>query len=190
MLATDDEAVIDAYRRFGWALGLAFQLNDDLLGIWGDEADDGQGGLRHRRAQEDAAAHLRAPGGQRAPTPSACARSCARPTADAPPARSTEARAILERVGARDVHARPRRQHRDEALAEIDSARAHRRRGHRAPRRASSGPAIAPEPAGRGRPGALAAGVRPSLGPPPRRAGAAMRTTGPCARDGRRSPRR
>ncbi len=37
MLATDDEAVIDAYRRFGWALGLAFQLNDDLLGIWGDE---------------------------------------------------------------------------------------------------------------------------------------------------------
>ena len=37
MLATDDDTVVDAYRRFGWALGLAFQLNDDLLGIWGDE---------------------------------------------------------------------------------------------------------------------------------------------------------
>jgi geranylgeranyl diphosphate synthase type I len=42
MLATDDQIVVDAYRRFGWALGLAFQLNDDLLGIWGDEAATGK----------------------------------------------------------------------------------------------------------------------------------------------------
>ena len=42
MLATDDEIVIGAYRRFGWALGLAFQLNDDLLGIWGDAAVTGK----------------------------------------------------------------------------------------------------------------------------------------------------
>ena len=35
-------AIIDAYRGFGWALGLAFQLNDDLLGIWGDEAVTGK----------------------------------------------------------------------------------------------------------------------------------------------------
>jgi len=42
MLATDDAVVIDAYRRFGWALGIAFQLNDDLLGIWGDEATTGK----------------------------------------------------------------------------------------------------------------------------------------------------
>ena len=42
MLATDDEAVIARYRAFGWALGLAFQLNDDLLGIWGDEQATGK----------------------------------------------------------------------------------------------------------------------------------------------------
>ena len=42
MLATDDERIIDAYRSFGWALGLAFQLNDDLLGIWGDEQATGK----------------------------------------------------------------------------------------------------------------------------------------------------
>ena len=42
MLATDDEAVIDAYRGFGWSLGIAFQLNDDLLGIWGDEQTTGK----------------------------------------------------------------------------------------------------------------------------------------------------
>jgi geranylgeranyl diphosphate synthase type I len=42
LLATDDEAVIARYRRFGWALGLAFQLNDDLLGIWGQEQTTGK----------------------------------------------------------------------------------------------------------------------------------------------------
>ena len=42
LLATDDEAVIGRYRRFGWALGLAFQINDDLLGIWGAERSTGK----------------------------------------------------------------------------------------------------------------------------------------------------
>jgi geranylgeranyl diphosphate synthase type I len=42
MLATDDARVIEAYRSFGWALGMAFQINDDLLGIWGDEHDTGK----------------------------------------------------------------------------------------------------------------------------------------------------
>ena len=31
-----------ATARFGWALGLAFQLNDDLLGIWGPEQTTGK----------------------------------------------------------------------------------------------------------------------------------------------------
>ena len=42
LLATDDEEVIARYRGFGWALGLAFQLNDDLLGIWGAEQATGK----------------------------------------------------------------------------------------------------------------------------------------------------
>ena len=42
ILATDDEQVIARYRGFGWALGLAFQLNDDLLGIWGPEQATGK----------------------------------------------------------------------------------------------------------------------------------------------------
>ncbi len=37
ILATEDDAVIARDRAFGWALGLAFQLNDDLLGIWGEQ---------------------------------------------------------------------------------------------------------------------------------------------------------
>ena len=42
LLATEDEDVIARYRGFGWALGLAFQLNDDLLGIWGPEQTTGK----------------------------------------------------------------------------------------------------------------------------------------------------
>src|SRR5258708_16945565 len=42
LLATDDEHVIDRYRAFGWDLGLAFQLNDDLLGIWGEAQATGK----------------------------------------------------------------------------------------------------------------------------------------------------
>jgi len=42
ILATDDEEVIARFRKFGWAFGLAFQINDDLLGIWGSEASTGK----------------------------------------------------------------------------------------------------------------------------------------------------
>jgi geranylgeranyl diphosphate synthase type I len=35
-------ASIAAYRRFGLALGWAFQVQDDILGIWGDEAITGK----------------------------------------------------------------------------------------------------------------------------------------------------
>ncbi len=36
LLATEDRRIVEAYRRFGWEMGLAFQMVDDILGIWGD----------------------------------------------------------------------------------------------------------------------------------------------------------
>lgn len=36
MLATEDATLVEGYRRFGEHLGLAFQIVDDVLGIWGD----------------------------------------------------------------------------------------------------------------------------------------------------------
>ncbi|MEE2031530.1 polyprenyl synthetase family protein [Rhodococcus sp. CC-R104] len=36
VIAGADDALIDAYRRFGTDIGLAFQLRDDLLGVFGD----------------------------------------------------------------------------------------------------------------------------------------------------------
>ena len=119
LLATDDEAVIARYRGFGWALGLAFQLNDDLLGIWGAGTDDRQGAVRRRPPQEDAAGDLRVRArrtrGPRAPRRALRRR---RPVAD----EVAEIVAILERAGARDYTRDQARRYRDEALAELDAA--------------------------------------------------------------------
>lgn len=38
--ASDEEQ--EAYRQFGYHIGLAFQVQDDILGIWGDEAVTGK----------------------------------------------------------------------------------------------------------------------------------------------------
>jgi geranylgeranyl diphosphate synthase type I len=37
-----DESKQDAYRSFGHAVGLAFQVQDDILGIWGNETITGK----------------------------------------------------------------------------------------------------------------------------------------------------
>ncbi|MCL5960526.1 MAG: polyprenyl synthetase family protein [Chloroflexi bacterium] len=42
LLATDAERLTEAYRRFGQSLGLAFQIRDDVLGIWGEEKVTGK----------------------------------------------------------------------------------------------------------------------------------------------------
>jgi geranylgeranyl diphosphate synthase type I len=42
MVANAADDVCGLYRRYGAALGRAFQLQDDILGIWGDEAATGK----------------------------------------------------------------------------------------------------------------------------------------------------
>lgn len=42
LLGGADESTQEAYRSFGQYLGLAFQVQDDILGIWGDEAVTGK----------------------------------------------------------------------------------------------------------------------------------------------------
>jgi geranylgeranyl diphosphate synthase type I len=42
LLGGGDDVKQDAYRAFGHYLGLAFQVQDDILGIWGDEALTGK----------------------------------------------------------------------------------------------------------------------------------------------------
>ena len=119
LLATDDDAVIARYRSFGWELGVAFQLNDDLLGIWGAERATG-------KVPSDLARHKKT-------LPVIYAFEHAGPEdrerlatlyADPSPAPAdvAEAVAILERSGARDYVRNAARRHRDAALAELDAA--------------------------------------------------------------------
>jgi geranylgeranyl diphosphate synthase type I len=122
VLATEDEDVIAAYRRFGWALGLAFQLNDDLLGIWGDAALTGKtaSDITERKktlpliyagqeaAGEDAE-RLRA--------------ILAHGDDEVSTAEVGEVLAILERTGARAYTRQRAQAYRDEALVEVANLR-------------------------------------------------------------------
>jgi geranylgeranyl diphosphate synthase type I len=118
VLATDDEEVIARYRRFGWALGLAFQLNDDLLGIWGQEHKTGKEPTdvaRHKKTLPVLYALQHADPADRARL------TCLYVTDDIAPADVSEIVAILERCGARDFTRNEASRYRDAALAELDA---------------------------------------------------------------------
>lgn len=42
ILATEKAETISACREFGWEMGLAFQMIDDVLGIWGNPQTTGK----------------------------------------------------------------------------------------------------------------------------------------------------
>jgi geranylgeranyl diphosphate synthase, type I len=118
LLATDDEDVISGYRRFGWALGLAFQLNDDLLGIWGEEQKTGKvptDVARHKKTLPIMYAFEHASAADRERLTALYTR--AEPTE----ADISEIVAILERTGAADFTRAEARRHRDECIAELDA---------------------------------------------------------------------
>jgi len=119
LLATDDEDVIARYRAFGWALGLAFQLNDDLLGIWGAQQATGKEPsdlARHKKTLPVLYALQNGSADERDRLTTLYA------TTAPNPAEVAEAVAILERTGARDYTRDQARRYRDEALAELDAA--------------------------------------------------------------------
>jgi geranylgeranyl diphosphate synthase type I len=117
MLATDDARIIDAYRGFGWSLGLAFQLNDDLLGIWGDAQATG-------KEPSDLAKHKKTlPVIYALENASAADRARLRELlADGKPSTGdiAAAREILERCGAREYTRERARAERDEALLRLE----------------------------------------------------------------------
>jgi geranylgeranyl diphosphate synthase type I len=119
ILATDDEKIIARYHAFGWALGVAFQLNDDLLGIWGDQAKTGKEPTdvaRHKMTLPVIYAFEHA-------GPEDRARLEAIWRTDVPhDGQVAEAVALIERLGGRDYTRDQARQHRDRALAELDAA--------------------------------------------------------------------
>ena len=119
MLATEDAEIIGAYRGFGYALGLAFQLNDDLLGIWGDEQATGKepSDIAKRKKTMPVIYAL-----ERS-SPVDRDRLLAIVSKKAPDGGEIEqARAILERSGARSYTRAQAQAHRDEALSLLESS--------------------------------------------------------------------
>jgi geranylgeranyl diphosphate synthase type I len=119
ILATTDEAVIARYRGFGWALGIAFQLNDDLLGIWGDEQTTGKEPsdlAKHKKTLPVIYALEHAPASERERLREILASS------EATAADIEAARAVIDRTGARDYTRERARAERDEALRRLESA--------------------------------------------------------------------
>ena len=119
ILATDDEGVIARYRAFGWALGIAFQLNDDLLGIWGTETTTGKAPsdvVHKKKTLPVLYAFEHGSPQDRERLNSLYALD------DPADADVAEIVAILERCGARDYARDQARRYRDEALANLDAA--------------------------------------------------------------------
>jgi geranylgeranyl diphosphate synthase type I len=119
LLATDDDAVIARYRAFGWALGIAFQLNDDLLGIWGAEQATGKqaSDVVHKKKTLPVIYAIEHAG------PADRRRLLELYASDRPSSSDLdEIVAILERVGARAYTRDAALRYRDEALAELDAA--------------------------------------------------------------------
>jgi geranylgeranyl diphosphate synthase type I len=121
MLATDDESIVQGFRTFGWALGIAFQVNDDVLGIWGAEQATG-------KEPSDLAKHKKT-------LPVIYALQEAGPAdrerllelygaPELTPEGQAEARTILERAGAREYARAQAQRYRDEAVAALDDLEA------------------------------------------------------------------
>ena len=119
LLATDDERIIDAYHGFGWSLGIAFQLNDDLLGIWGDEQATGKEPsdlAKHKKTLPLIYALEHGSDDDRARLREIIAKD------GASMGDLDEAREIIERCGAREYTRERARSERDEALRRLDAA--------------------------------------------------------------------
>jgi geranylgeranyl diphosphate synthase type I len=125
ILATDDPSTIDAFRAFGFGVGLAFQMADDLKGtFWTTEASGKAvaGDVRKRKKTLPlvwALEHASGPDRERL-------REIYAPRADGaeaddpmPEDQVVEVLAILERCGARDHAASEAQRYREMALTTI-----------------------------------------------------------------------
>ena len=112
LLSSDDPDRVDHYRRFGEQLGIAFQIYDDILGIWGHSSITGKSSandiLRKKKslpvlfglAQQPALADIYA---RETMTPDDAARVLS----------------LLEGAGARQFAQHMAEQHREAAIAEL-----------------------------------------------------------------------
>lgn len=127
ILATDDAEVVEAYRRFGYDLGMAFQMADDVKGSFWSSVDSGKpmaGDVRKRKKTLPivwALAHASEPDRERLAAiyqaPDTAPADGVAPVGDD---EVTEVLEILERSGAREHTLAEARRYRDLALEHVD----------------------------------------------------------------------
>jgi geranylgeranyl diphosphate synthase, type I len=131
ILATDDPDVVEAYRRFGYDLGMAFQMADDVKGSFWASAESGKpeaGDIRKRKktlpvvwalahAADADRARLREIYARKPPHDGTGIALDDEPISDD---RVTEVLAILERSGAREHTLSEARRYRDLSLAQLE----------------------------------------------------------------------
>jgi geranylgeranyl diphosphate synthase type I len=134
ILATDDDEVVEAYRRFGYDLGMAFQMADDVKGTFWSSAESGKpeaGDVRKRKktlplvwalAHATDAERARLTAIYARPAGQAVGGRDVEPVADAPltDAEVTEVLSILEHSGAREHTLSEARLYRDLALRHVE----------------------------------------------------------------------
>jgi geranylgeranyl diphosphate synthase type I len=132
ILATDDLDAIEAYRRFGYDLGMAFQMADDVKGSFWTSADSGKpeaGDIRRRKktlplvwalehGDEADRDRLRRLYSREATVPGSGAIASEEPLDDHAVA---DVLAILERSGAREHALSEARRYRDLALGHLEA---------------------------------------------------------------------
>ena len=123
ILATDDAATIEAYRHFGYHLGLAFQMADDVKGSFWSSAASGKpeaGDIRKRKKTLPLVWALQhASEADRARLAEIYAVGQSETDEPMPPGQVDEVLDILERSGAREQALDEARRYRDLALEDI-----------------------------------------------------------------------
>lgn len=117
ILAGAGNAAIASYRAFGRELGLAFQITDDILGIWGDPAMTGKSAAGDILARKKTLPTLHALDWERARGTAELAQLYSRPALfedDVP-----RVLAILERAGARALAEERAQEHVDRTLRHL-----------------------------------------------------------------------
>jgi geranylgeranyl diphosphate synthase type I len=118
LLAEAGPAVVEALESFGYHLGMAFQIRDDLLGIWGDEATTGKSASDDLRARKKSypvvVAFERATGAAGDELARLYARN------DLTETDVLRIRNLLEAAGARDASERAAREEAGAAIGQLD----------------------------------------------------------------------
>jgi len=120
LLGTDNERQISSLRSFGRELGLAYQIQDDLLGIWGEEEATGKPACDDIKGKKKTPPIIyaleRAKGEERERLREIYGKARVS-TEDI-----TEVLQILDQLGARDYTERLRKQYQLQALKELEAA--------------------------------------------------------------------